>query len=66
MLATIVTPDPAPPAPIVTIHESAALTPRGTVAAVIVRLEDQLAEWQPADRAYCLELLRDLIDEATA
>jgi hypothetical protein len=45
---------------------TAVLTPRGTVAALIVRLEYQLAELTSEDRAYCLDLVRELIEEVTA
>src|SRR5215212_6176168 len=51
--------------PIPLHRPTAVLTPRGHAALSIVRLEYQLAELAPADRAYCLDLLRDLIEEAT-
>jgi hypothetical protein len=42
------------------------LTSRGTVAALIVRLEYQLAELTSEDRAYCLDLVREPIEEVSA
>jgi hypothetical protein len=42
------------------------VTPRGVVAAQIVRLEHDLAELAGEDRAFCLDLVRDLLDSAGA
>jgi hypothetical protein len=42
------------------------LTPRGVVAASIVRLEYDLTELPAEDRAYCLDLVRDLLEGAGA
>ena len=42
------------------------LTPRGTVAAQIVRLEYDLAELDGEDRAYCLDLICNLLGAAGA
>ncbi len=55
---------PAAPAPVPVLHirERAVLTPRGTVAVQIIRLERALAELSPADRAWCLGMLRELVD----
>jgi hypothetical protein len=43
---------------------TAVLTPRGVVAAQIVSLEYQLADLSPSDRTFCLDLLRQTLDEA--
>jgi hypothetical protein len=54
------------PAPARLRRPTACLTPRGTVAASIVRLEYDLAELAGEDRAYCLDLVRDLLEGAGA
>jgi hypothetical protein len=61
-----VAPDTTPPIPVVTISDRAVLTPRGAVAAQIVRLEYELADLPAEDRAFCLALVRDLIEGAGA
>jgi hypothetical protein len=54
------------PAPIPLRRPTTVLTPRGVVAAQIVRLEYDLAELTGEDRAYCLALVRELLDAAIA
>ncbi len=61
MHATAPTYTPAPLTDRVTV-----LTPRGHVAAQIVRLGYELAELEGEDRAYIVAMLRELLDAATA
>jgi hypothetical protein len=61
-----VAPDTTPPIPVVTISDRAVLTPRGTVAVMVLRLECELDALDGPDRAYCLALVRDLLAEAGA
>ena len=42
------------------------LTPRGHAALMVQHLEEHLAGLSPDDRAYAVEMLRDLIAELTA
>ena len=58
-------------AAIIAAHEAAQPTPVGTVltdrghtALAIIRLDEQLAALESADRACCLELLRMILDGA--
>ena len=53
-------PAPEPPT------DRAALTPRGAVAAQVVRLGYSLRELDRADRAHIVAMLRDLTDDAGA
>jgi hypothetical protein len=52
------------PAPVT--DRQTALTPRGAVAVMIIRLERELEALPSADRAYIASMLRDLIEDATA
>jgi len=45
-------------------HRSTALTPRGAAVLAIVRVQDQLAELDAADREYVAPLLAELLADA--
>jgi hypothetical protein len=42
------------------------LTPRGHCAVEVIRLGYELRDLDGEDRAYCLDLVRELIEEVTA
>ena len=62
MLATAATVPASVPAPLT--DRTTALTPRGHAALAIVRLDDQMRELEPNDRAYILDMLREILDGA--
>ncbi len=61
MLATI---DVVSPRPI--NERSTVLTPRGHCAVSLIRLGYELRELDGEDRTYVVQMLRDLIEDATA
>jgi hypothetical protein len=69
MFATAVTvPSDVTPSglPIVSIRHSAALTPRGTVAVMVLHLERELDALDGPDRAFVIGMLRELLEGAGA